>query len=90
MGTTKGAITIGVLLLWMSVVSAHAEPPLRPDPSLTPGDVLTIDLSVICQTHYTDTARNGAVLIELITSLDYANLNGFVMPTYQTATLPTC
>src|SRR5262249_30733231 len=46
------------LMLWLFVVQARAKPPLRPDPSLTPGDVLTTDLSVICHPHYTDTVRN--------------------------------
>ncbi len=47
-----------VAMLCALVVSAQAEPPLRPDPALTPGDVLTTDTTVIYKPHYTDTVRD--------------------------------
>ena len=38
--------------------AAHAADPVRPDPHLTPGAVLTTDLSRICAPGYTKTVRH--------------------------------
>lgn len=46
-----------VVLLGALVSSADATPPLRPDPTRTPGDVLTTDPQVICVPGYTKTVR---------------------------------
>jgi hypothetical protein len=50
-----------VALLAGGLVGAHADsanPPILPDPQLTPGDVLTTDAKVICVQGYTKTVRN--------------------------------
>ena len=47
-----------ITLLWVLVVPASAAPPRRPDPHLTPGDVLTTDPAVICVPGYTRTVRH--------------------------------
>lgn len=44
--------------LFLSATVAYAQDPIRPDPSLTPGAVLTTDLSRICTPGYTKTVRH--------------------------------
>lgn len=53
-----GRVTLLVVVLLGALVSsADATPPLLPDPTRTPGDVLTIDPQVICVPGYTKTVR---------------------------------
>jgi hypothetical protein len=53
-----GRVTLVVVLLLGALVSgAGAAPPLLPDPTLTPGDVVTTDPHVICVPGYTQTVR---------------------------------
>ncbi len=42
----------------LSTSAALADDPIRPDPRLTPGAVLTTDLSAICRPGYTKTVRH--------------------------------
>jgi hypothetical protein len=46
------------VLLLALVYPAYAADPILPDPQLTPGAVLTTDLSKICQPGYTKTVRH--------------------------------
>jgi len=45
-------------LLLAVIYPAFADDPILPDPQLTPGAVLTTDLSKICQPSYTKTVRH--------------------------------
>src|SRR5262245_66590774 len=61
----SNAPRIGLLVVFALVVGGvttlHADPassPLRPDPALTPGDVLTTEATVICVPNYTKTVRH--------------------------------
>jgi hypothetical protein len=47
-----------LLFLTTTALPAFAADPIQPDPRLTPGAVLTTDLSVICQPGYTKTVRH--------------------------------
>jgi len=51
-------IATACALLLVVVYSAYAGDPIRPNPELTPGAVLTTDLSKICQPGYTKTVRH--------------------------------
>lgn len=46
-----------VVVLFLST-SCFASPPLVPDPQLTPGDILTTDLTLLCRAGYTKTVRH--------------------------------
>jgi hypothetical protein len=47
--------SVGLLAI---TAPAYAADPIRPDPNLTPGAVLTTDLTKICQPGYTKTVRH--------------------------------
>jgi len=57
----KTFTAVGFLLLFTAL--AFAADPIRPDPVLTPGAVLTTDTSIVCRPGYTRTVRHtsGAV-----------------------------
>jgi len=57
--------------LLLSVTVAYAEDPIRPDPSLTPGAVVTTDLSRICAPGYTKTVRHTSGKLKRITYREY-------------------
>lgn len=44
--------------VFLGIGVAQATPPLLPDPSKTPGDVLTTDASLVCQKGYSASVRN--------------------------------
>lgn len=48
------------LALILAAAPALADDPIRPDPRLTPGAVLTTDLAVICQPGYSNTIRRAS------------------------------
>ena len=47
-----------LLLLGLTSSALAFTPPVKPDPKLTPGDVLTTDRNVVCVPGYTKTVRN--------------------------------
>ena len=51
-------IGIASLVLALSVATALAEDPIRPDSSLTPGAVATTDVSIICRPGYSKRVRH--------------------------------
>lgn len=63
-GRFKLSISLAVLALIWSTHAALAEDPVRPDPRLTPGAVLTTDTRVICQRGYTRTVRHTSGKLE--------------------------
>jgi hypothetical protein len=51
-------VTYVVAFILLNIAPALSEDPIRPDPNLTPGAVLTTDLSIICRPGYTKTVRH--------------------------------
>ena len=53
-------LLLAAALLLVSLYSAAdtTSPPLVPDPQLTPGDILTTDVKVVCMPGYTKTVRD--------------------------------
>src|SRR5262249_13158348 len=68
LSAARASLTLWIALALLSVgltvasaafsVVAAAPAPLVPDPTLTPGDVLTTDPTVVCQPGYTATVRD--------------------------------
>jgi hypothetical protein len=56
-GTMKTRLFV-LLAVLLTVSLAYAEDPIRPDPALTPGAVLTTDLKVLCVPNYTKEVRH--------------------------------
>jgi len=54
----RRTIVIVMVGLWALTTPASAEPPLRSDPTLTPGDVLTTDAAKVCQPGYSTRVRH--------------------------------
>ena len=52
------SLRFAILVLLATAAPAFASDPILPNPQLTPGEVLTTDLSKICQSGYTKTVRH--------------------------------
>jgi hypothetical protein len=59
MSLARAAKMMIVLLVCLGFIRAQtAAPPMLPDPHLTPGDILTTNENIVCQTGYTATVRD--------------------------------
>lgn len=57
-------LTVSLLLVSLYSAADTISPPLVPDPQLTPGDVLTNDITAICTLGYAKSVRNVPVSIK--------------------------
>ena len=57
-------LTVSLLLVSLYSAADTISPPLVPDPQLTPGDVLTTDVTAICTPGYAKSVRNVPVSIK--------------------------
>jgi hypothetical protein len=68
---TVCAVTAGLLGLALLARPALADDPIRPDPHLTPGAILTSDTALVCAPGYSRTVRHTSGQLKAFVYREY-------------------
>lgn len=70
-GAAMRSLAAALAILPLAAVPALADDPVRPDPRITPGAVLTTDARIVCQPGYTKTVRHTSSSVKHRVYRDY-------------------